>query len=59
MLKHTNMLENDANLFCFLASIVQNNVRDRVSKEEARFHTGSFKKNKKTKKDTHNATIRK
>lgn len=58
MLKHIDMFKNDANLLCFLASIVQNNVCDSISKETARFFTGLFQK-KTDKDDTHTHTVRK
>lgn len=61
MLKHTNMLENDANPFCFLASIVQNNVigSPRKKLDSYRLIQKKEEERKKTHKDTHNATVRK
>ena len=47
-----SIFENDARVFGFLISTVQNNVYDRISKEAARFYTGSFQK-RHTKKDVH------
>lgn len=58
MLKHIDMFENNANLLCFLESIVQNNVCDSITKEAARFFTGLFQK-KTHKDDTYTCTVRK
>lgn len=52
------MFENNANLLCFLESIVQNNVCDSITKEAARFFTGLFQK-KTHKDDTYTCTVRK